>query len=82
MLRSIDKCLPFFKVIKKEAQFRWEENAEQSFQSLKEYLERLPQMISPNIEKLELAYVVISYHAVGMVLLSERYKMTNPHYIT
>jgi len=36
MLRSVDKCLPIFKVLKKKAQFRWDEEAEQAFQSLKE----------------------------------------------
>ena len=45
MLRSVDKCLPFFKVLKKTC-FGWDEEAEQASQSLKEYLGRSPQMVS------------------------------------
>ena len=48
MLRSADKCLPFFKVLKRKMPFGWDEEAERAFQELKEYLGQPPQVISPN----------------------------------
>jgi len=37
----------FFKVLKRKAPFGWDEEAEKAFQKLKEYLEKLPRMVSP-----------------------------------
>jgi len=42
MSRSVDKCLPFFKVLKRKTPFGWDEKVEKAFQRLKEYLEHLP----------------------------------------
>jgi len=42
MSRSADKCLPFFKVLKRKTPFGWDEEAERAFQRLKEYLDQLP----------------------------------------
>jgi len=47
MSRSADTCHSFFKVLKKKACFGWDDEAEQTFQNLKEYLGRLPQTVSP-----------------------------------
>jgi len=69
MSRSAGKCLPFFKVLKKKAQFPWDEEAKQAFQSLKEYLARLPRMVSSNHGESLLAYLAMSNHAVTAVLL-------------
>ena len=42
MCRSADKCLPFFKVLKRRTPFGWDEEAEKAFQKIKEYLGRIP----------------------------------------
>jgi len=72
MLRSVDKCLSFFKVLKKKTCFGWDEEVEQAFQSLKEYLRRLPQMVSPIIGILLLVYLAVSDNTISMLLLVER----------
>jgi len=41
MSRSADKCLPFFKVLKRKTPFGWDEEVERAFQTLKEYLGQL-----------------------------------------
>jgi len=48
MSRSTDKCLPFFKTLKKRTPFGCDDEAEKAFQKLKEYLEKLPQIVSPS----------------------------------
>ena len=45
MSKSANECLSFFKILKKKACFGWDKGAKQAFQSLKEYLERLPSVI-------------------------------------
>jgi len=48
------------------------EEAEQAFQSLKEWLGRFFKMTSPNTENLLLPYLTIVNHAASMVLLAKR----------
>lgn len=46
ILRAIDKCLPFFKVLKKA--FQWTDECEDALTKLKLYLAR-PPLLSPSI---------------------------------
>jgi len=80
MSRLADKCLPFFKVLKKKTPFGWDEEAEKVFQKLKEYLEKLPQMVSPSPDEPLLLYLAISDHVVSLVLLVERARQQHPVY--
>jgi len=72
MSRSTKKCLPFFKVLKKKTCFSHYVEAEQAFYTLMEYLGRLARMVSLTVGELLFAYLVVSNHAVSMVLLVER----------
>ena len=63
MPRSADKCLPFFKVLKKKACFGWDEEAKQALKNLEEYLGRLPRTVSPATGEPLLAYLIVSGHA-------------------
>jgi len=78
--QSADKCLPLFKILKKKANFMWNEVAKQAFQNLKEYLGRFPWIISPNTKKLLLVYLAVSKHAVSVVLLANK-RAKNCQYI-
>ena len=60
--RSVDKWLLFFKVLKKKACFGCDEEVEQAFQSLKEYLGRDPQMVSLIVAEPLSVYLAVSYH--------------------
>jgi len=51
MSRSVDKCLPFLKVLRKKVQVGWNEEAERAIQSPKEYLQRLPQIVNPSYDE-------------------------------
>ena len=45
MFKSVDKCSPFLKTLKKQS-FEWSFEAEEAFQQLKKYLAELPKLVS------------------------------------
>ena len=67
--RAIDKCMPFFKVLKKA--FQWTDECEKALAKLKEYLMK-PPLLSPLMigEKLYL-YLAVSNTAVSSALIRE-----------
>ena len=67
--RATDKCLPFFKVLKKA--FQWIDECEEALTKLKEYLMQ-PPWLSPSVteEKLQL-YLAVSNTAVSSALIRE-----------
>ena len=67
--QAIDKCLPFFKVLKNA--FQWTDECEETLIKLKDYLTQ-PPLLSPSItrEKLHL-YLAISNTAVNSTLIKE-----------
>ena len=67
--RAMDKCMPFFKVLKKA--FQWTNECEEALTKLKEYLTK-PPLLSPSMmgEKLYL-YLAVSNTAVSLALIRE-----------
>ena len=67
--RVTNKCLPFFKVLKKA--FQWIDKCEKALTKLKDYLTQ-PPLLSPLItgEKLHI-YLVVSNMAVSLALIRE-----------
>ena len=67
--RAIEKCMPFFKVLKKA--FQWTDECEEALAKLKEYLTK-PPLLSPSVmgEKLYL-YLVVSNTAVSSAPIKE-----------
>ena len=67
--RATDKCLPFFRTLKKS--FEWTTECQQSFEELKAYLSS-PQLLSPSQPGEELfLYLVVSPIAVSTTLVRE-----------
>ena len=65
--KATDKCLPFFKVLKKA--FEWTDEYQKAFQDLKVYLTTTP-LLSPSIPGEELyLYLVMSPHAISSALI-------------
>ena len=63
VLKATDKCLPFFKVLKKA--FEWMDECQKAFQDLKVYLTMAP-LLSPFIPGEELyLYLAVSPYAVS-----------------
>ena len=67
--KATDKCMPFFKVLKKA--FQWTDKCEEALAKLKEYLTK-PPLLRPSVmgEKLHL-YLAVSNTAVSSALIRE-----------
>ena len=76
--RATDKCLPFFKTLKRA--FAWIDECEAAFQELKRYLSS-PPLLSPSKEGENLyLYLAVSASAVSAVLIREEGKKQLPVY--
>ena len=78
--RATDKCMPFFKVLKKA--FQWNDECKEALAKLKEYLTK-PLLLSPSMmgEKL-FHYLVVSNTAVSSALIREEGNIQKPVYYT
>ena len=78
--KATDKCLPFFKVLKKA--FEWTDECQRAFQDLKTYLVTAP-LLSPSVMGEELfLYLAVTPHAVSSALIKEEGKAQKPVYYT
>ena len=78
--KATDKCLLFFKVLKKT--FKWKDECQKAFQDLKAYL-TAALLLSPSVPGEELyLYLAVSLHAVSLVLVKEERKIQKLVYYT
>ena len=78
--KATDKCLLFFKVLKKA--FEWTNECQRAFQDLKSYLVTAP-FLSPSVMGEELfLYLAVTPHAVSSALIRKEGKIQNPVYYT
>ena len=78
VLRAIDKCLPFFCMLKKS--FEWIAECQQAFDDLKAYLSS-PPLLSPSKPGEELfLYLAVSSSAISVALIKEEDKVQKPVY--
>ena len=67
--KATDKCLPFFRVLKKS--FEWTDECQKAFEDLKRYLSS-PPLLSPSIPGEELyLYIAVSQAAVSAALVRD-----------
>ena len=80
VLRATDKCLPFFRTLKKS--FEWMAKCQQAFEDLKDY-HSLPMLLSPSTPGKELfLYLAISPAVVSASLIREEDRVQKPVYYT
>ena len=78
--RATDKCLPFFRILKKA--FKWTNKCQNAFEELKAYLAS-PPLLSPFKPDEELfLYLAISPTAVSSALIREKDRVQLPVYYT
>ena len=76
--RATDKCLPFFRTLKKS--FEWTDECQQAFKELKAYLFAQP-LLSPSQPGEELfLYLAVSPAAISAALIREEEKVQKPVY--
>ena len=80
VLRATDKCLPFFRTLKKS--FEWTAECQKAFVDLKAYLSS-PPLLSPSKPREELfLYLAVSPVAISVALVREEDKVQKPMYYT
>ncbi|GFZ19883.1 hypothetical protein Acr_28g0005880 [Actinidia rufa] len=78
--KSADKCLPFFKILRKSQTFQWSEESENAFRQLKEYLGSPPLLSVPTADEDLYVYLSASPTAISAVLVREEGKIQKPIY--
>ncbi|KAK3008827.1 hypothetical protein RJ639_014401 [Escallonia herrerae] len=71
MARSVERCLPFFKAIRKVKNFVWTDDCQKSFEELKTYLSSPPLLSKPLPGKNLFLYLSVTEVAVSTVLMRE-----------
>ena len=78
--RATDRCLPFFDVLKGNKKFQWNEECEQAFQDLKQYLGQPPLLSKPKDGETLILYLAVSPHAISAALMREEDGIQRPVY--
>ena len=65
------RVLPFFKLLKKQDNFEWDQEAKKVFEELKAYLTSPPVLIAPNEGNVLLLYISATTHMVSTALVVE-----------
>ncbi|XP_063949855.1 uncharacterized protein LOC135152711 [Daucus carota subsp. sativus] len=78
--KSGDKCLPFFRALKKVKNFEWTSESQVAFDELKKYMAE-PHLLSKPIEcEILYVYLAVSKQALSAVLVREELKIQKPVY--
>ena len=76
--KAMDKCLPFFRVLKKS--FEWMDECQKAFEDLKKYLSS-PPLLSPSMPREELyLYIAVSQAAISTALVRDEGSSQRPVY--
>uniref|UniRef100_A0A803Q709 Reverse transcriptase domain-containing protein n=1 Tax=Cannabis sativa TaxID=3483 RepID=A0A803Q709_CANSA len=68
ILRSADKCFPFFNTLRGNKQLTWGEECEETFQKLKEHLGKPPLLAKPEKGEPLFLYLGVLKHATSVAL--------------
>ncbi|KAJ4710279.1 RNA-directed DNA polymerase [Melia azedarach] len=69
--KAMDKCHPFFKVLRQGKSMRWTEDCNEAFEQLKKYLVTPLVLSKPQKEEKLFLYLAVSSVAVSSVLLRQ-----------
>ena len=67
----MDKCLPFYDILRGNKKFEWSEECENAFQQLKRYLATPPVLAKPVEGEPQFLHIAVSATAVSGVLIRE-----------
>jgi hypothetical protein len=71
IVRSGEKALPFFKLMKRTGKFKWTPEADKAFAELKRYLTSPPIMVAPTFHEPLLLYIAATLRTASAVLVAE-----------
>ena len=70
--RFVDRCQPFYQLLKKWKGFQWDEECDTAFRDLKDYLMQAPMLTTPEPGEDLFMYLLVSKHVVSVVLLRDQ----------
>ena len=76
--RSTDKCLPFFKILRKA--FEWSNECDEAFSQLKQYLASTPLLSRTVSGEVLYLYLVVSPTVISAALIREEKEVQKPVY--
>ena len=79
---SAKRCMPFYKAMKKDHKFSWDEACQEAFDEIKKFLSRPPLLSPPQQHEVLYLYLAATDEAVGTVLIREDGKDQYPVYYT
>jgi hypothetical protein len=72
MTKIAEQSLPFFKALSGSGTFEWGPKQQEAFNALKEYIQKLPTLASPQPDRPLILYILATHTAVSGALLQER----------
>ena len=78
--RATDKCLPFFRTLKKS--FEWTTECQQAFKDLKMYFSSPPLLSPSKPRKVLFLYLAVTSVTVNVALIREENEVQKPVYFT
>ncbi|XP_042404964.1 uncharacterized protein LOC121995243 [Zingiber officinale] len=69
--KTVDRSLPFFKILRRATKFQWDRECDQAFEELKVYLNSLPVLAKPNTGEPLRIYLSSTEHTVGSALVRQ-----------
>ena len=82
IFRFVDRCRPFYQLLKKWKGFRWDEECDAAFRDLKDYLTKAPVLTALEPGEDLFMYLLVSEHAVSVVLLRDQGVQRPVYYIS
>jgi hypothetical protein len=64
--------LPFFKVLRGSSTIEWGPQQQEAFDALKEYIQKLPTLVSPQLDQPLILYISATHTAISGALMQER----------
>ena len=77
-----DRCRPFYELLRKWKGFQWNEECDRAFRDLKDYLTRAPMLMASDFGEDLYMYLLVSDHAVSIVLLRDQGIQQPVYYIS
>ena len=80
--KFVDRCRPFYQLLKKWRGFQWDEECDITFRDLKDYLMQAPVLTAPELGEDMFMYLLVSEHAMSTVLLRDQGVQQLVYYIS
>ncbi|XP_060968756.1 uncharacterized protein LOC133036250 [Cannabis sativa] len=80
ILKSTDKCVPFFNILRGNKKFEWTKECKESFQNIKRHIATPPVLAKPITRETLFVYLAISEDAISAAIVREEGKYQQPIY--